>query len=77
MVVAPSLAGFTFSFESGQRRLDIVEMADLFARLMTEGLGYPRFAAQGGDRGAYVLGRLAHALLAADVTTFSRALRGR
>ena len=35
-------------------------MADLFARLLTEVLGYPRFAAQGGDWGGYVVGRLAH-----------------
>jgi pimeloyl-ACP methyl ester carboxylesterase len=60
-VVAPSLPGFTLSFEPGQRRLGVVEMADLFARLMTEILGYPRFAAQGGDWGGYVVGRLAHA----------------
>jgi pimeloyl-ACP methyl ester carboxylesterase len=60
-VVAPSLPGFTLSFEPGQRRLGIVEMADLFAVLMTEVLGYPRFAAQGGDWGGHVVGRLAHA----------------
>ncbi len=30
-------------------------MADLFARLITEVLGYPRFAAQGGDWGGYVV----------------------
>jgi hypothetical protein len=45
-VVAPSLSGFPLSFEPGQRRLGIVETADLFARLMGEVLGYPRFAAQ-------------------------------
>jgi len=60
-VVAPSLPGYTLSFEPGQRRLGIVEMADLLARLMTDVLGYPRFAAQGGDWGGYVVGRLAHA----------------
>ena len=60
-VVAPSLPGFTLSFEPGQRRLGIVEMADLFARLMTDVLGHRRFAAQGGDWGGYVVGRLAHA----------------
>jgi hypothetical protein len=51
----------TLSFEPGQRRVGIVEMADLFARLMTEVLGSPRFAAQGGDWGGYIVGRLAHA----------------
>jgi pimeloyl-ACP methyl ester carboxylesterase len=60
-VVAPSLPGFTLSFEPGLRRLGIVEMADLFAALMTDVLGYQRFAAQGGDWGAYVVARLAHA----------------
>jgi hypothetical protein len=60
-VVAPSLPGFTLSFEPEQPRLGIVAMADLFARLMTEALPYSRFAAQGGDWGAYVVGRLAHA----------------
>jgi hypothetical protein len=48
-VVAPSLPGFMLSFEPGQRRLGIVDIAELFARLMTEVLDYPRFAAQGGD----------------------------
>jgi len=60
-LVAPSLPGFALSFEPRQRRLDNVEMADLLARLMTEVLGYPRFAAQGGDWGGYIVGRLAHA----------------
>ena len=60
-VVAPSLPGFTLSFGPGQRRLGIVAMADLFATLMTDVRGYPRFAAQGGDWGGYVVGRLAHA----------------
>jgi pimeloyl-ACP methyl ester carboxylesterase len=59
-VIAPSLPGFTLSFEPGQRRLGLVEMAALFARLMTDVLGYERFAAQGGDWGGYIVGRLAH-----------------
>ncbi len=57
-VVAPSLPGYTLSFAPGQQRFDVVAMADLFARLMTDVLGYPRFAAQGGDWGGYVVGRL-------------------
>ena len=59
-VVAPSLPGFALSFQPGQRRLNIGEMADLFVELMTEVLGYPRFAAQGGDWGGYLTARLAH-----------------
>jgi microsomal epoxide hydrolase len=53
-VVAPSLPGYTLSFRPGQPRLGVVEMADLFATLMTDVLGYRRFAAQGGDWGAFI-----------------------
>ena len=53
-VVAPSLPGYTLSFRPGQPRFGIVEIADLFARLMTDVLGYRRFAAQGGDWGAFI-----------------------
>jgi microsomal epoxide hydrolase len=60
-VVAPSLPGFPLSFTPGQRRFDIVEMTDLFAGLMTDVLGYRRYAAQGGDWGGYVVARLAAA----------------
>lgn len=59
-VVAPSLPGFTLSFKPGQPRLGTEEMADLFAELMT-GLGYPRFAVQGGDWGAFIASRLGYA----------------
>ena len=57
-VVAPSLPGYTFSFRPGQPRLGIAEIADVFARLMTEVLGYERFGAQGGDWGAFITSRL-------------------
>jgi microsomal epoxide hydrolase len=57
-VIAPSLPGYTLSFKPGQPRFDVVAMADLFAGLMTDVLGYPRFAAQGGDWGGYVVARL-------------------
>jgi microsomal epoxide hydrolase len=53
-VVAPSLPGYTLSFLPGQKRFGIEETADLFAELMSGVLGYPRFAAQGGDWGAFV-----------------------
>ena len=56
-VVAPSLPGYTFSFRPGQARFSVEQMADAFAELMTV-LGYPRFAAQGGDWGAFVTSRL-------------------
>ena len=53
-VVAPSLPGYTLSFKPGQKRFAVEEIADLFAELMTEVLGYRRFAAQGGDWGCFV-----------------------
>lgn len=60
-VVAPSLPGYGFSFAPGQRRFGIDDIAEVFAELMRDVLGYPRFAATGGDWGAYVTARLAHA----------------
>jgi pimeloyl-ACP methyl ester carboxylesterase len=53
-VVAPSLPGYTLSFKPGQKRFGAVEIADTFAKLMTEVLGYERFGAQGGDWGAFI-----------------------
>jgi len=53
-VVAPSLPGYTLSFRPGQKRFAVEEIADLFAELMSDVLGYRRFAAQGGDWGAFV-----------------------
>ncbi|HUF91137.1 MAG TPA: epoxide hydrolase [Candidatus Limnocylindria bacterium] len=53
-VVAPSLPGYTLSFRPDQPRFGVAEIADVFATLMTDVLGYPRFAAQGGDWGAFV-----------------------
>jgi microsomal epoxide hydrolase len=53
-VVAPSLPGYTLSFNPGQKRFAVEEIAATFARLMTDVLGYRRFAAQGGDWGAFV-----------------------
>ena len=62
-VVAPSLPGYAFSFRPNQPRLGVPEIADLFATLMTDVLGYERFAAQGGDWGAFITSYLgaAHA----------------
>lgn len=60
-VVAPSLPGYGFSYAPRQRRLNIQDMADVFARLMTEVLGFPRFAAQGGDWGSFITARLGFA----------------
>ena len=57
-VVAPSLPGYGLSFKPGQPRFGIEEIADCMAELMQGVLGYPRFAAQGGDWGAITASRL-------------------
>jgi pimeloyl-ACP methyl ester carboxylesterase len=57
-VVAPSLPGYGFSFRPNQPRFGVVEIADTFASLMTDVLGYPRFVAQGGDWGSFITARL-------------------
>ena len=53
-VVAPSLLGYGFSFRPNQPRFGVRELSDIFARLMTDVLGYMRFGAQGGDWGAFI-----------------------
>ncbi|HEY0524316.1 MAG TPA: epoxide hydrolase [Stellaceae bacterium] len=60
-VVAPSLPGYGLSFRPGQKRFGVEEIADCVADLMTETLGYRRFAAQGGDWGGFVASRLGYA----------------
>jgi pimeloyl-ACP methyl ester carboxylesterase len=60
-VVAPSLPGFGLSFAPGQPRFGVEAIADCLAELMRDVLGYERFAAQGGDWGAFVASRLGYA----------------
>jgi pimeloyl-ACP methyl ester carboxylesterase len=60
-VIAPSLPGYGLSFKPGQKRFSIEDIADRFAVLMTDVLGYGRYAAQGGDYGAFTASRLGHA----------------
>jgi pimeloyl-ACP methyl ester carboxylesterase len=60
-VIAPSLPGYGFSFRPHQQRFNVEAIADLFAQLMTEVLGYQQFAAQGGDWGAFITSRLGYA----------------
>ena len=59
-VVAPSLPGYTLSFNPGQPRFGVEAIAEVFAQLMTDVLGYGRFGAQGGDWGSFVTSRLAY-----------------
>jgi pimeloyl-ACP methyl ester carboxylesterase len=60
-VVVPSLPGFAWSTPLTVTGVNSQRTADLWARLMTEVLGYERFAAHGGDWGALVTANLAHA----------------
>jgi microsomal epoxide hydrolase len=60
-VVAPSLPGYGLSFRPGQKRFGIEEIADCLTDLMTDVLGYRRFAAQGGDWGGITAARLGYA----------------
>jgi len=59
-VVAPSLPGYGFSFAPGQARLGVSEIADVFASLMRDTLGYSRYGAQGGDWGCFITTVLGH-----------------
>ncbi|WP_157084987.1 alpha/beta fold hydrolase [Hydrogenophaga palleronii] len=58
-VVVPSLSGFVFSHEPGQRRLDRAGMARVLVLLMRDVLGYAHFGIQGGDLGAHIATRMA------------------
>jgi microsomal epoxide hydrolase len=60
-LVVPSLPGYGFSGPTHERRVNICRIADWFAPLMTDVLGYKRYGAQGGDWGAMVTSRLGFA----------------
>ncbi len=57
-VVVPSLPGYGFSGPTRERGIGVARMAAMFAKLMTEVLGYKRFAAHGGDWGAVIAAAL-------------------
>ena len=59
-VIAPSLPGYTLSFKPGQKRFSVEDIADVYAELMTDVLGYKRFGVQGGDWGCFVASVLGH-----------------
>ena len=63
-VVIPSLPGFGFSSPLTQPGVGFARTAELWDTLMRDVLGYPRYAAQGGDWGSLVTAALGH--LAAD-----------
>ena len=57
-VIAPSLPGYGLSFSPNQKRFTIPDISDCLAELMTSVLGYSKFAAQGGDWGAFTCSAL-------------------
>ena len=59
-VVAPPCRGTALG-PYDQAGINIARIADLWAQLMTDGLGYRRYGAQGGDWGAGVTARLGFA----------------
>jgi pimeloyl-ACP methyl ester carboxylesterase len=58
-VIVPSLPGFGFSDRPRQRGMSVARAAELCRQLMTDVLGYRRFAAAGGDFGGQVTRLLA------------------
>lgn len=60
-VVAPSLPGYGFSGPPPAGGMVHERVAELWCRIMTEGLGYRRFVAHGSDLGAGITARLARA----------------
>jgi pimeloyl-ACP methyl ester carboxylesterase len=59
-VIVPSLPGFGFSTPVRRVGINASRTADLWQKLMTEVLGFGRFAASGGDWGGRVTSELGH-----------------
>lgn len=57
-VIVPSLPGFAFS-DAPERPLNVAGMSETLRALMGDGLGYERYAVQGGDWGAIIGARMA------------------
>ncbi|XVU29432.1 epoxide hydrolase family protein [Actinoplanes sp. CA-054009] len=59
-VIVPALPGTGFSGPPARPDLNFWKIADLWHKLMTEVLGYEKYAAAGGDMGALVTEQLGH-----------------
>ena len=57
-VVIPSMPGYGFSDRPSRRGMSPIRVSQLWHKLMTEGLGYDGFVAQGGDWGAQITSSL-------------------
>lgn len=60
-IIVPSLPGVAFSSPLTTTRINVRAIGRLWTRLMTDVLGYQRFAAAGGDWGALITAELGHA----------------
>ena len=60
-VVVPSMPGYGFSGKPAVPGMSYRRVAELFAGLMTDELGYARYGAHGGDWGGAVTASVAHA----------------
>lgn len=60
-LVIPSIPGFGFSGKPREPGWGCARVAEAFASLMTEKLGYARFGAQGGDLGSFISQKLGSA----------------
>jgi pimeloyl-ACP methyl ester carboxylesterase len=58
-VIVPSLPGYGFSDRPSEKGMGVGRIADLLAKLLTEELGYERFATRASDLGAGVSQQLA------------------
>ena len=76
-VVITSMPGYGFSDRPTKEGIGTSKIADLWARLMTEGLGYQRFGAHGSDWGGVISSRLGFAhpdqMIGVHVTSVSGA----
>jgi len=59
-VIVPSLPGYGFSGPEPVAGVNFWRTADLWHKLMTQTLGYRRYAASGGDWGALISAQLGH-----------------
>ncbi|QUT04429.1 alpha/beta fold hydrolase [Sphingobium phenoxybenzoativorans] len=59
-VIVPSMPGFGLSTPLTRTGINFWSTADLWHKLMTQALGFPRYAAQGGDWGALTTTQLGH-----------------
>ncbi len=58
-VIVPSIPGYGFSDKHTKKGMNPRRVADLFAELMTDELGYDKFLAHGGDWGSSIVEQLA------------------